>query len=73
MPMLPYHFSIRDRGTEMEELGFDAFDNDAGAIAFGKRIIEDLLCDESKQYFGWIMDIAQGARTVASLPFSANN
>jgi hypothetical protein len=71
--MLPYHFSIRDRGTELEELGFDAFDSDAGAIAFGNRIIEDLLRDESKQYFGWIMDIVQGARAVASISFSANN
>jgi hypothetical protein len=71
--MLAYHFSIRDRGTKSEDLGFDAFTNDAGAIAFGKRIIEDLLHDESKQYIGWIMDIVQDARTVVSIPFSASN
>jgi hypothetical protein len=73
VPMLPYQFSIRDRGTELEELGFDAFDSDAGAIAFGKQVIEDLLHDESTQYFGWIMDITQGARAVVSIPFSASN
>ena len=71
--MLPYHFSIRDRGTKLENLGFDAFDNDAGAVAFGKQVIEDLLRDESKQYVGWVMDIAQDARAVVSIPFSASN
>jgi hypothetical protein len=71
--MIPYHFSIRNRGTKSEDLGCDAFDNDAGAIAFGKRIIEDLLRDESKQYIGWIMDIVQDARAVGSIPFSASN
>jgi hypothetical protein len=71
--MLQYHFSIRDSGTELEELGFDGFDSDTGAIAFGKQVIEDLMCNEPEQYFGWIMDIAQGVRAVASISFSASN
>jgi hypothetical protein len=71
--MLPYHFSIRDRGTELEALGYDAFDSDAGAIAFGRQVIEDLTRDGPEHYFGWIMDITQAARSVASIPFSASN
>lgn len=71
--MLQYHFSIRNSGTELEELGFDGFNSDAGAIAFGKRVIEDLMRNDPEQYFGWIMDIAQGVRAVASIPFSASN
>jgi len=71
--MLQYHFSIRDSGTELEELGFDGFDSDAGAIVFGKRVIEDLMRNDPEQYFGWIMDISQGIRAVASIPFSVSN
>jgi hypothetical protein len=73
IPMFPYQFSIRDGGIELEVLGYDAFDSDAGAIAFGKQVINDLKRNEPEQYFGWTMDIAQDKRTVASIPFRAAN
>jgi hypothetical protein len=71
--MLPYHFSIRHSGADLEVLGFDAFDSDAGAIAFGRRVIEDLMCGEPGQYHGSIMDILQEKRIVASISFIASN
>jgi hypothetical protein len=71
--MFPYQFSIRDGGIELEVLGYDAFDSDAGAIAFGKQVINDLMHHEPEQYFGWTMDIAQDKRTVVSIPFRAAN
>ena len=71
VPMLPYHFSIRDRGTEVEELGSDTFDSDAEATAFGKRVIKDLLHDEPTRYANWTMEIFEGARTISSISFNA--
>ena len=68
--MLAYHFSMRDSGTELELLGYDAFESDTGAIAFGQQIIDDLVREAPEQYFGWTMEIAEGTRNVANISFT---
>jgi hypothetical protein len=68
--MLDYCYSIHNGGTEFEKLGSDAFDSDAEATAFGKRVIEDLLHEEPKRYTDWTMEISEGTRTVSSISFN---
>jgi hypothetical protein len=69
--MLDYCYSMHNGGTELEKLGSDAFDTDAEATAFGKRVIQDLLHEEPKRYADWTMEISEGARTVSSISFDA--
>jgi hypothetical protein len=70
-PMPHYTFSIRDTGTVTEKLGSDVLDNDAEALAFGRRVIRDLMREDEGLYFGWSMDIADGDRAVGSIFFKS--
>jgi hypothetical protein len=54
---------------DTENLGGMDFANDAEAVAFGKRIIRDLMDRAAKQYANWTMEIREGERAVRSLPF----
>jgi hypothetical protein len=67
--MKAYQYAIHDDGTQCETLGGMALDNDADAIAFGRRTIRDLMVGDAKHYTGWTMDITQGKRAVGSVLF----
>ena len=41
--MLAYSFAVRNGATEIEKLGSMALANDDAALAFGRRMIRDLL------------------------------
>lgn len=66
-----YTFSIHDTGTVTEKLGSDVLDNDADALAFGRRVIRDLIREDEEQYIGWTLDVVDGARAVGSVAFKS--
>jgi hypothetical protein len=69
--MLAYSFAVRNSATEIEKLGSMELANDDAALAFGKRMIRDLMREGAEQYPRWTMDIAEDERAVASIPFDA--
>ena len=69
--MLAYGFAVRDGATEIEKLGSMTLANDDAALAFGRRMIRDLMREGAEQYAGWTMDVAKGERAVASIPFDS--
>jgi hypothetical protein len=69
--MLAYSFAVRNSATEIEKLGSMELANDDAALAFGKRMIRDLMREGAEQYARWTMDIAEDERAVASIPFDA--
>jgi hypothetical protein len=65
--MLPYRFELRNNsGRRVEDLGFMELVDDGEALAFGKQVIFDLV-REDRNYAGWIMDIIEGKRPVATV------
>jgi Domain of unknown function (DUF6894) len=66
--MAGYHFEIRST-KDTEDLGGMDLPDDAEAVAFGKRIIRDLMDRAGEQYESWTMEIREGERAVRSLPF----
>jgi hypothetical protein len=70
-PMLAYNFIVRNNdATEIEKLGATALANDGDALAFGKRVIRDLMREGAEQYAGWTVDITEAERAVGSIPFN---
>ena len=67
--MLAYSFAVRNSATEIEKLGSMELANDDAALAFGKRMIRDLMREGAKQYAGWTMNVAEDERAVASIRF----
>ena len=49
------------------------FPDDYTARLYGERVIADLKRDEPDNYFGWTMEIKDGERLVASIPFYKPN
>jgi len=70
--MIGYQFNLHD-DTRHEELGSVALVDDDAAIAFGKRVIRDLLRKDDEHLHGWTMEIAAGERSVASIRFAEGN
>jgi hypothetical protein len=66
--MAGYHFEIRST-KDTEDLGGMDLADDAEAVAFGKRIIRDLMDRAAEQYESWTMEIRESERVVRSLPF----
>jgi hypothetical protein len=69
--MIHYRFTIHNGSTKTESLGGASLNDDAEALAFGKRVIRDLMGKSTKPpnpYAGWTMDITEGERTVESIP-----
>ena len=65
-----YRFSIHSSdGVAREDTGRMALSDDNAARAFAKAMIRDILRDGAKQYEGWLMAVAQGARALCSIPF----
>jgi hypothetical protein len=68
--MIGYQFSLH-ADTRVEELGSVALVDDAEARAFGKQVIRDLLDHDDEHCSGWTLEIIEGDRHVASIPFGA--
>jgi hypothetical protein len=69
--MLAYRFVVRNSDTaEIENLGSMQLANDDEALAFGKRMIRDLIRERAEQYAGWTVDVAEDDRAVGSIPFN---
>jgi CheY-like chemotaxis protein len=71
--VLIYSFSIHNGvGGDHETVGRMALAHDNAARAFGKLVIRDMTRENGARYAGWIMQVAKGARSVCSIPFSRN-
>jgi hypothetical protein len=68
--MPAYHFTtVRHDGTRSEKLGATELRDDAESFEFGRRVIQDLMHDESEQYDGWTLEISDGERIIHNLRF----
>ena len=69
--MLSYGFALRNNGGRRAEgLGSLGLAGDGEALAFGKRVIRDLMHGDQK-YAGSILDITEGERLVGSIPLGS--
>jgi hypothetical protein len=66
--MLTYHFTLRNDGDRVDDLGFMGLADDGEALAFGKQVIQDLVHGD-RNYAGWIIEITEGERPVGNIPF----
>jgi hypothetical protein len=62
-----YHFSLRNRVEQIDDLGGVELDGDIEAVAFGRRVIRELLHNNPEQYALWTMHITERERTVRSI------
>jgi hypothetical protein len=65
-----YHFDLQNNGARIEDIAGVTLANDGEAIAFGKRVIRELLDKNPEQRERWTMDITEGERTVHSIPLT---
>ena len=65
-----YRFVIH-RGDTVEALGAMPLGDDDEARLFGAGVIRDLMENAATRYEAFTMDILQGERAVASIPFAA--
>jgi hypothetical protein len=63
-----YRFSLHTKGDRTEDHGAMTLANDGGALSFGKGVIQDLMRRDTMRYTGWILDITECERAVASIP-----
>jgi hypothetical protein len=69
--MPAYSFVVRNNdATEIEGLGGMTLADDGEALAFGDRVIRDLMREDAGQYAAWTMEVAEDERAVASIPFN---
>jgi hypothetical protein len=69
--MPSYDFFLHS-DSEIDDLGYMELADDATALAFGAKVIRDSMEGDADQYAGWTIDIAEGQRTVGSIPFAAD-
>jgi hypothetical protein len=62
-----YRFVLRKPCGQVEELGTIPLPDDSEAIAFGERVVRDLVKDDPAPYTGTIMDVIEGSRSVSSI------
>jgi hypothetical protein len=67
--MLTYRFATHKNGSSFEGLGSATLDDDAEALAFGRRVVQELMHKNTERYAGWTMEITEGERAVGSFPF----
>jgi hypothetical protein len=65
-----YRFIIHS-GDTVEALGAMPLRDDDEARLFGSGVIRDLMGNAAARYAAYTMDIIQGERAVASIPFAA--
>lgn len=63
-----YHFCLQNEGDRIDDLGGLVLANDAAALAFGRRVIRELLHNNPEQHACWMMDITECDRIVHSIP-----
>ena len=72
--MPKYRFPIQsDTGAVVDDTEPIDLPDDTAARNYGQSVIDELNEDEPRAYFGWIMDIKEGERLVAILPFNKLN
>ena len=70
--MPKYRFPVQNINRKIiVEAGAVELPDDVTARAFGQRIIEELNNGEAGEYFGWTLDIKDGDRLVAIIPFNS--
>jgi len=69
--MSSYRFVTRDHVSQADELlGAISLSDDAIACEFGAHIIRDLIKEAPSRHAGWTLEIADGERAVATIPFT---
>jgi hypothetical protein len=63
-----YRFSIQNV-VETEELGIMDLRDDAEAVAFARRMVQDMADEDRRQNVGCSLDITEGQRAVGSISF----
>ena len=66
-----YRFKAYDSATGGETLGAAVLADDDEAVAFAKRVIQELIRSDAKLYTTWTMEVTTGKRSVASVPFES--
>jgi hypothetical protein len=66
-----YHFDIHKGRARAEGLGSIDLTDNAEALAFGKRVIEDLNSGDRERYAGWTMDITHDNDLTVAILFDA--
>lgn len=68
--MARYHFGMHnDEKSRSEDLGIQVLYNDVMAVAFARRVIQNILHQNVNRYSDWSMDVAHDARVVANIRF----
>jgi hypothetical protein len=68
--MPAYKFRAHD-GAGSEKVGAAVLADDDEAVAFGKRVVAEMMRVDAELYFTWTMEITAGKREVASMSFEA--
>jgi hypothetical protein len=67
-----YRFRAHDSVTGVEKLGAAILTDDDEALAFAKRVIQELIHRDSKLYATWTMEVTAGKRSIASVSFESD-
>jgi hypothetical protein len=62
-----YHFVLRSRAGQVEELGFMPLVDDREAVAFAETVIQDLAEGSPTLHAGSVMEVTSGERSVGSI------
>jgi hypothetical protein len=64
-----YRFITRDGAARADEIGGLPLEGDHVARDFGANIVRDLIREAPSEHLGWTLEIAEGNRVVATIPF----
>jgi hypothetical protein len=64
-----YSFFTYDDASQVDEIGCMSLESDDIALAFGGEIVRDLIRDAPSEHLGWTLEIVDGNRAVATIPF----
>jgi hypothetical protein len=67
-----YRFLIRDNVAQADELGGMPLRDDMDAREFGTNIVRDLIRDTPSEHAGCTLEIVEGERAVAAIPFKSD-
>jgi hypothetical protein len=67
-----YKFRAHD-GAGAEKLGSAVLADDDEALAFGKRVIQEMMRSNAGLYASWKIEINEGGRNVASILFETGD
>jgi hypothetical protein len=72
MSMGNYRFITHVSAAKADEIGDLALRDDAIACEFGTNIVRDLLTSAPSEHVGWTLEIREGTRAVATIPFKTD-